>query len=106
MVPLWLLKNDEIDFYDTEAPFVYCMMQTITNDRLYYLNQTLATVRTRNLSELEEKQLSNLKHYSTYSPLKEDYLMPYVFNSLENPALGRNAPKIIPPIIHQIWIGS
>ena len=82
------------------------MMQTITNDRLYYLNHTLATVHTRDFSELEEKQISNLKYYSTYSPLNEDYMMPYFYNSLENPALSRNAPKIIPPIIHQIWVGK
>ena len=33
-------------------------------------------------------------------------MMPYIYNSLENPALSRNAPKIIPPIIHQIWVGT
>lgn len=32
--------------------------------------------------------------------------MPNSYNSLENPALRRNAPFLNEPIIHQIWLGG
>lgn len=50
MIPFWILKSAELDFYETEAPFVSYMMQTIRNIGIKEIPLVLASVVERTLS--------------------------------------------------------
>jgi hypothetical protein len=49
MIPFWTLKSDELDFYETETPFVRHMMQ-ILNYTYAMVPKKLGSVFSRNLS--------------------------------------------------------
>lgn len=90
----WVLKNQELDFYETESPLVNLMMEE-TRLEFEYINKTLVTVGRRIQTELEKMQISHVKSYAEYSKLINNQLMPYKYNCLENPAYRRYAPELI-----------
>ena len=49
MVPFWILKSAELDFFETEIPFVYNMLQVIANFEIRFIEKTLALVTVHNI---------------------------------------------------------
>lgn len=50
MVPFWILKSSELDFFETEIPFVYNMLQVIAKFEIRFIEKTLAMVTVHKIS--------------------------------------------------------
>ncbi len=100
-----IFKCAEVDFYETEASLTIPMLETVRL-KIMKITKNLFTVLPRTSTEVELQQIHNLGLYMEWRALKENFLLPRPFNSLENVAFRKNAPLIIPKKIHQIWLSD
>lgn len=52
----WMLKSEELDFYETESSFVTHMMESIKLE-IFIINETMVKINSRNQTAIEKFQV-------------------------------------------------